>query len=40
MAVEISPEWKKQSPKEILDSALPSELLVSEINPDFEIEEE
>lgn len=40
MAVTISADWKKKTAKEILDSALPSQLLVSEINPEFDPEEE
>ena len=38
MAVSISSDWKKKTAEEILDSALPDELLISEINPEFEKE--
>lgn len=39
MAVTISADWKKKSAEEILKDALPSELLVTEINPKFEPED-
>ena len=41
MAVTISPDWKKcKTVEEVLHDALPSELLISQINPDLSEDDE
>ena len=35
MSVKITGSWKKGSAQEILDDALPDQLLITEINPDL-----
>jgi len=40
MAAQVSKDWKNMSSEEILKKALPTELLISEINPKFNPEED
>ena len=40
MVAKMDIDWKKKTPAQILESALPSELLVAEINPEFSPDED